>query len=193
MASGRLFMAVLAAGSSRRFGSADKLAAPFRGKRLGEHVCANAPIDRIADGCALVITAKKDHPCLAGWEQAGFEIALNARAERGMGTSVALAATLAQKAQCDALLIALADMPLVPRSHFEALIDSARTPAACWASDTGKARTPPAIFGENHFAKLAQLGEDMGARALLQQAETLACPPEWLEDIDTPEALARLS
>ena len=147
----------------------------------------------LAKGGALVITSQKDHPCRAGWEKAGFQIALNVQAEQGMGTSVALAALLATHAKADALLIALADMPLVPRSHFEALIDGARTPAACFASDTGNARTPPAIFGSNHFAELAQLGEDTGARTLLKKARMVPCPPEWLEDIDTPEALARLS
>mgnify|MGYP000725330541 CR=1 FL=1 len=105
----------------------------------------------------------------------------------------AVAAQMARRAGADALLIALADMPLVPRSHFEALIDSARTPAACFASDKGSARTPPAIFGKRYFAELAQLCEDTGARALLKRAKTVSCPPEWLEDIDTPEALARLS
>ena len=182
-------MAVHAAGSSKRFGKKDKLAQPFRGRLLGEHVCANAPVDRIAQGCALIITANKDHPCRAGWEKAGFQIALNARAEEGMGTSVALA----QKERCDAVLIALADMPLVPRAHFDGLIDSARTRGACWASDTGAARTPPAIFGQSHFAELARLNEDTGARALLKNARAVSCPPQWLEDIDTPEALARLS
>lgn len=186
-------MAVLAAGASQRFGENDKLAASFRGKLLGEHVCDNAPVERLAKGGAFVITSQKDHPCRAGWEKAGFQLVLNAQAEQGMGTSVALAALLATHAKADALLIALADMPLVPRQHFSALIDSARTPSACFASDTGHARTPPAIFGKTHFAELAQLDEDTGARALLKQARTIACPPEWLEDIDTPEALARLS
>lgn len=186
-------MAVLAAGASRRFGDEDKLAARFRGKRLGEHVCGQAPMDRIMSGGAVVITARKDHPCREAWEKAGFQLALNAQADEGMGTSVALAALLAMRAKCDFLLIALADMPLVPRAHFCALVDSARTPGACLASDIGRARTPPAIFGKSHFGELAQLGEDTGARALLKQARTVPCPPQWLIDIDTPQALARYS
>ena len=41
----------------------------------------------------------------------------------------------------------------------------------------------------SHTASLA--GSDVGARALLKDSRTIGCPPEWLIDIDTPEALAR--
>lgn len=191
LAEKRVFMAVLAAGASRRFGDKDKLAASFRGKRLGEHVCENAPMDRIAPGCAVVITSKRDTPCREAWEKAGFQLALNARADRGMGTSVALAAILAMKADCDALLIALADMPLVPARHFNALINAARTANTPVCSSNGETHMPPAIFGKKHLAGLTTLDEDTGARALLKTAKTLECPPEWLIDIDTPQALQR--
>ena len=186
-------MAVLAAGSSRRFGQDDTLAARFRGKRLGEHICDNAPMDRIAPDSAVVIASRTDHPCRGAWEKAGFQIALNARAQWGMGTSVALAALLAHKQDCDALLIALADMPLVPREHLVTLIDACRTASDMVCSTDGKTRTPPAIFGRAHITGLTTLDEDIGARALLKKARTLSCPSEWLVDIDTPEALRRLS
>lgn len=184
-------MAVLAAGASRRFGEADKLAARFRGKRLGEHVCENAPAKLIAPGCAIVIASSADSACRLAWEKAGFQIALNARADRGMGTSVALAAILAGRARCDALLIALADMPLVPRAHFAALIEASRTGSEAVCSTDGNTRLPPAVFGARHLPKLALLDDDIGARALLKDARTLSCPPEWLIDIDTPEALQK--
>lgn len=193
MAKARVFMAVLAAGASRRFGEKDKLAARFRGKRLGEWATAHAPMRLIEDECAIVVASRADHPCRTAWEKAGFKIALNARADRGMGTSVALAAALAMKARCDALLIALADMPLVPKAHFEALINAGRSPTDCVCSSDGERRLPPVIFGAEHFSALSQLDEDVGARTLLKSAKALRCPPEWLEDIDTPEALTRLS
>ncbi|MEM7690108.1 MAG: nucleotidyltransferase family protein [Pseudomonadota bacterium] len=186
-------MAVLAAGSSRRFGDQDKLAQPFRGKRLGERICEAAPMDRLAPGGAVVIASRADHPCRPAWEKAGFEIAVNTRADRGMGTSVALAADLAQQAKSDALLIALADMPMVPISHLTALIDACHASDDNVCSSDGHRRTPPAIFGRDHFSTLAALSEDVGARPLLQRARTIACPPGWLIDIDTPEALRRLS
>lgn len=186
-------MAVLAAGASRRFGETDKLAQRLRGKRLGEHICDQAPMDRIASNGAVVITPAEDHPCRAAWERAGFQLALNARADEGMGTSVALAALLSAHAKADALLIALADMPFVPRAHFEALIDAYRDPGDLIASSCGAVRTPPVIFGRDRINELTRLSGDNGARLLLKDAKTLECPSEWLEDIDTPEALRRLS
>ena len=186
-------MAVLAAGASRRFGENDKLAARFRGKRLGEHICDTAPLNCIAKSCAMVITANKDHACRAAWENAGFQLALNAQADEGMGTSVALAALLATHAKADALLIALGDMPLVPRVHFEALIAACRNSDDLIASKSGATRMPPAVFGRDRITQLTRLTGDSGARAFLKHAQTLDCPPEWLEDIDTPEALRRLS
>jgi len=191
LARGRVFMAVLAAGSSRRFGEDDKLAARFRGKRLGEHICDNAPRELIAPQCAVVIASRADHPCRAAWEKAGFQIALNARAQEGMGTSVALAALLAQKRDCDALLIALADMPLVPQTHLAALIEACRAGSDTVCSTNGTARTVPATFSRRAFAALTTLDEDVGARGLLKGAQALSCPPQWLIDIDTPQALAR--
>ncbi len=184
-------MAVLAAGSSRRFGKADKLTMPFHGKRLGEHVTDNAPLDLIAPGCARVIASRSGHPCEAAWSKAGFTVAINSDAVKGMGTSVALAARLSIKAQCNALLIALADMPLVPRKHFAALISKSLTKGATLCSSDGKARMPPVIFGQDFLPTLVSLNADEGARALLHDAEALACPVEWLIDVDTPEALAR--
>ena len=122
-------------------------------------------------------------------------MAINASAREGMGTSVALAARLAREAECKALLIALADMPLVPVAHFQALARRADEigERAIIVSQIGEARTPPAVFGRAHFSALTDLGGDTGARRILQKGEVVPCPPEWLEDIDTPEALARLS
>ena len=187
-----LAVALLAAGASRRFGDADKLAAPFRGTMLGLFTARAIPREAFAK--ALVIAPGLDHPCTAGWEEAGYAVHANPRAHEGMGTSVALAARLAQAAEVDALLIALADMPLVPSEHYSALARAAGEsgPDAIVVSSDGAARMPPAIFGAEHFGRLTGLEGDMGARAILSQGSILDCPPAWLADIDTPEALAAL-
>ena len=191
MAKHKVFFAVLAAGSSRRFGEEDKLAQPFRGQRLGQHVCRNAPVDWVPGARAFVIASSLDHPCQPAWLDAGFRVAMNPQAAEGMGNSVANAARRAIKMDCNALLIALADMPFVPRQHFEALIEAWSEPDDIICSAAGRLRSPPAIFGRNRIDDLTTLTGDTGARALLKEARTLECPPEWLVDIDTPEALAR--
>lgn len=186
----QLGVALLAAGASRRFGDADKLAQPLGNCLLGEHAAAAIPVDRFAR--AWVITSVPDHPCEPGWVDAGFDPILNPVAATGMGSSAALAAGLAARERLDGLLIALADMPLVPESHFAALVDAVQFQDDMIASAKGRVRMPPALFSSAHFVVLTRLSGDTGARELLAQARTIECSPEWLIDVDTPETLATL-
>ena len=186
----RIGVALLAAGSSRRFGDSDKLAAPFRGTMLGNYTSSALPTGLCAR--AWVIASRQGHPCQAQWRASGFDIAINPGASEGMGTSVALAARLAAHEGLDALLIALADMPLVPVEHYAALIDAVRAPGDIATSATTATRLPPACFGSDHLSALAATTGETGARHLLDLGEVVPCPPEWLVDIDTPEALERI-
>lgn len=196
MAEPRFAVAVLAAGQSVRFGPQDKLAAPLGAALLGEH--AARTLRELGFSRRWVIAGRADHPCAPGWAAAGFAVSVNAEAASGMGTSLALAAQLALAADVDALLVALADMPLVPARHFAALLARAAQlgPGAIVASEAVGQRSPPAVFGRQHFPKLAASSGDSGARHLLREAETIACAPDWLIDIDDPatraEVVARL-
>ncbi|WP_298301189.1 nucleotidyltransferase family protein [uncultured Erythrobacter sp.] len=183
MGSRRLGVALLAAGSSQRFGADDKLAADFQGKMLAEHAALAIPVKEFEH--AWVITRGPTHPCEPSWREQGFAVMINPNAEQGMGTSVSCAARAAVEASLDALLIALADMPLVPHSHFEALMQASTGPSAIAVSAQGDTRMPPAIFGSAHFEALSQSTGDQGAQMLLQQGTLVDCPPEWLKDIDT--------
>ena len=185
----RLGVALLAAGASRRFGEADKLAADFKGRPLGEHAALAIPVEQFER--AWVITSASDHPCEPEWRARRFEPLVNPRASEGMGTSVALAAKVAKEASLDGLMIALADMPLVPPSHFEALIDEWDASEPIVVSARGEARMPPALFSSGQFKDLQQSSGDQGARVLIAQGLVVSCPPEWLKDIDQPEDLER--
>lgn len=185
----RLGVAVLAAGASRRFGAQDKLTATLKGRRLGEIAPLAIPLDEITPAGAWVIASSTDHPCQPAWQNAGFGVIVNSEAGSGMGSSVACAAQLAVKAEWDALLIALADMPFVPSEHFIALIKAARGTRKMVASIAEGAAMPPAIIGRGRLARLADLRGDAGARGMLRQAELIECPPDWLKDIDTPDDL----
>ncbi len=183
----RLGAALLAAGASRRFGDSDKLAASFRGMRLGEHAALAVPKGRFAQ--KWVVTADPVHPCMPLWRERRFVPFVIGRAAEGMGTSAAMAAQLAQQAGLDALMIVLADMPMVPPQHLSALANDLRGPADIVCSAIADTPMPPAIFGREHFGTLAAMSGDRGARDLLAQARVATCPPEWLIDIDTPEML----
>lgn len=186
----RLGVAILAAGQSRRFGETDKLTARLHGRMLGEHV---ARMLRGRDfSMAAVISASDAHPCAPVWRECGFDIVVNPDAQLGIGTSVAMGARLAMEADCDRLLIALADMPMVPESFYSSLIRSCDGSGGIFTSAIGDTRMPPAVFGCDHFPALAKLHGDKGARDLLAEGEAHHCPPEWLVDVDTPETLAAL-
>jgi CTP:molybdopterin cytidylyltransferase MocA len=158
---------------------------------LGSHVPRAIP--RVRFDTAWIISACRRHPCEDGWRDAGYDIAINPDAAQGMGTSVALAARLATEAGLDAVMIALADMPLVPAAHFTALIEAICGTNEVVVSSDGETRLPPAIFGSDHFAMLAGLAGDTGARAILGEGKAIRCPSQSLVDIDTPEALAAFS
>lgn len=183
LAEPRLAVAVLAAGASRRFGETDKLIAPFRGRPLGLHAPDAIPGEIFAH--RWVIVSDPEHVLVPAWADAGFVAVHNPDAARGLGTSVALAAREARAAGCDALLIALADMPMVPREHYAALIAAWDGPLAIIASNAGADRLPPAIFGSAHFERLSHSRGDEGARRWLGEARAIECPHDWLDDIDT--------
>ncbi len=185
-----LMIALLAAGQSQRFGTADKLSADLNGTMLGLH--ASETLAALPADQRIVIASNEEHACAGGWRARGFEIALNPDADQGMGTSVALAAKLAVEAQAETLLIALADMPFVPLEHFRALAAQA-TASTIAASHNGTARTPPAVFGKEHFATLMQVTGHRGAGALLSEAKIISCRPDQLTDIDTLDDLKRLT
>lgn len=182
-------VALLAAGSSTRFGSDDKLCADFHGAPLA--TWASSKLAEVEWAQRWVIASGRDHPCEKIWQQHGFEVTVNSRAKEGQSTSVARAANLAKERGCSHLLIALADMPCVPAKHFRDLIEQgvAIGDDALIVSKSDVRRSPPALFGHRHFAALATLDGDAGARALLRQAAPVTCPDRWLSDVDRPKDL----
>jgi len=187
----RLVVAILAAGSSARFGVHDKLAAQFCGIPLGLHAA------RALSGLEFlhrwVIVRAPDHPCMPGWQSAGFELVVNAEAAAGMGTSIRCAAQHAIRVGTDGLLVCLADMPLVPSMHFSALVQVWKQHGGIVASQDGALVSPPAIFPRDGFEALVGLDGDQGAKFLLRNALCVSTIPGALADVDDPETLKRLS
>ena len=176
--------AVLAAGQSRRFGKNDKLTALLKGKMLGLHVAESLAPFPFAE--KTVITSAIDHPCANSWRALGFEVVVNEKAKDGLGTSVALAAQMAQTTKAEALLICLADMPFIGGTLIRNLVDRFpdTDPDAILASSDGSRTSPPVLFGVNHLDSLADLDGDQGARAFLASADSIVVAPERLKDID---------
>jgi molybdenum cofactor cytidylyltransferase len=88
-----------------------------------------------------------------------------------------------------AVLIALADMPLIPAAHIRALVRQFDGDRIATLADG--AVMPPAIFGAAHFDALSRFDGDRGAAALLKNAPTVPLDPLLAMDVDRPEDLAR--
>ena len=187
-------VAILAAGQSRRFGSQDKLCAQFQGKPLGVHV--GDQIAALGDRFdhRWIIVSDRAHHLADQWGSGGWTLLVNPDARSGMGSSVAVAAGAARETGAKALLICLADMPLIPRSHFAEFAHQMGrfAPDDVLVTSDGNRRMPPAAFGAAHFTQLAKLTGDKGARELLSQGRTVLCSPDHLVDIDDAQTLQRL-
>ena len=183
IAAGRVAAILLAAGRSERFGD-DKLAAPFRGRPLGEHAAAMLAAMPFATHIAVTGPSAVDLAAL------GFDCR-RAPVDAPMSVSLQLGIAAAAQADCDACLIALADMPLVPAAHIAALL--AAHDGVLTATLSGDRRMAPALIARSVFPRIAGLTGDQGARALLREARGVPAPPAWLVDIDTPGDVARTS
>jgi len=183
---------VLAAGSARRFG-ASKLLAGIDGIPLVRHSVRAA--EAACDGRSLLVAGHDwRRVTKAAAPQRGFFV-LNENHAGGMGTSLALGVrTLARRA--DAVVLLLADQPLVTAEHVRVLIarwtgETSHIVASAYSGTAG----PPILFPSGCFADLARLHGDAGAKVLLRDSrftvDTVPCEAATV-DIDTPADLSRI-
>lgn len=177
----RVGLVYLAAGRSQRFGDNDKLAEFWRGKPLARHGA-----DILSDfsfGAHLAVVSKASDLILPPQ----FEPIVNQEPELGLSRSIALGVSSIEQRELDACLIALADMPLVPRTQFNALL-AAFDADSCSIVATGcQGRTQvPAMFAREHFGSLQSLSGDKGARGIMTGAHLVECEPALLADFDQP-------
>jgi molybdenum cofactor cytidylyltransferase len=190
---GPLHIAILAAGGGVRFGG-NKLDFLVAGRPLGRFALDSALALDAARPSIIVGAPPPSFARLAA-EEGVADLVLNAEAHEGLATSVGIAARTAASAGSRALLLMLADMPLVASETLRRLVEAAATdrPAAIRHAD-GNAGIP-ACFTRNHFEALQGLHGDRGAATLLRQAEDVILidvAAAELRDVDTPEDLATL-
>jgi len=183
---------VLAAGTSSRFGQA-KLVKMVRGKPLLQHALLAA--SESCDGqVTLVVGHNADAVRIAG---GGLfdHVVTNDDYKDGIGSSIATGVRTC-RANADAVLILLADQPLISATHLENIITSwSGAENEIVASSFGGIFSPPILFPKNSFDALCELSGDQGARAILSDAAyevtRIDFPPARF-DIDTPGDLERL-
>ena len=178
-------VAVLAAGSGSRFGGG-KLDAMLGGKPVGRWV--TDAVEAAGARKRFLVCSPTPPEFAAGLQ--GWTLVRNDHADRGIGTSLHAAAEAA--AGSARLVIALADMPLVPASHLSALAQ--RDGVVFTRYPNGKPGVP-AAFPRSAFARLLSLPPGKGAAAVAWDGDPamLDCDPAFLSDVDRPDDLKRIA
>jgi molybdenum cofactor cytidylyltransferase len=182
----RVALILLAAGRSERFGDRDKLAEPFLGHPLAQHVVT--ALEGVPFAARIAVCAGTG----IDLARRGYEVVVNDAPAEGQSRSVRLGMAAAIAHDIDAVLIALADMPRVTAAQIWRLLDAARGEDDALASSDGVQPRPPALFGRTHFPVLERLVGDQGARELILKGRHIVTSAAELVDIDTPEDLERL-
>ncbi len=135
------------------------------------------------------------------WQQLHPEIIQSMQctdAAQGMSHSIRSGVEYARNMSAEALMIVLADQPLIEAPYIEQLvIHSLQHPELDYVAATGSdGAAPPIVFAARVWDRLEQLTGDQGARRLLSDPELkgarIALPDYCFWDADTPEALERI-
>jgi len=183
---------VLAAGRAARMGD-NKLLAELAGKPLVRHAaeaaCASAarPV--------VVVTGHDAERVRAAL--AGLDVTFVHNPDHATGMASSLRAGIAAIPDAAGALICLGDMPRVTPAHIGAIIAALDDDGAIVVPTCDRKRGNPVLLGRRHFAEVAALEGDVGARALIERnaaaVRWLALDdPAILLDVDTPAALATI-
>ncbi len=179
---------ILAAGFSNRFGGIKLLAKLDNGltvfEQTHQRVAAAIPDYQ-------VITRPELNESLSPFCD---KLTIFEEAARGMGATLAFGISLAES--WDACLICLADMPLISSNTYKEISTAAAKDKIIVPSHSGKPGNPVA-FGKDFYPELRALTGDAGGRPVLRRygnsVLNLSVSDEAiLQDIDTPDDLARL-
>ena len=181
---------VLAAGAGTRFagaGDVNKLLAPWRGRPMVSWAIEAAVEAGV--GPVWVVQGAVD---LTSLVPEGVVTVWNPRWHEGQATSLQTAVSAAREAHLEAIVVGLADQPLVPASAWRAVAAS-EAPIAIATYD-GKRRNPVRLSAA--VWDLLPTAGDEGARAVSRRrpelVEEVPCEGDPT-DIDTREDLARWS
>lgn len=181
---------LLAAGSSRRFGSDKRLRPLPEGTPM-----ALASARRLAAACSrtIVVIRPNDTALASLLAEEGLETVVCNEAEQGMGHS--LSTGIAASADAAGWLVALADMPYIRPGSYLAVLEALNCGASMARPGVSGQMGHPVGFDARHARQLLALTGDQGGRSVLEAdpAGLVVCPvedPGVLQDVDRAAQLA---
>lgn len=184
---------VLAGGLSSRFGRTNKLLARFQGQEICRY-SADYWHDR-SHLSKFVIVPNGEHELATIFKRKNWTVLPNQKPEVGQSGSLRIGIQAARRVGSNTALICLADMPLVPQSHLDAISNAATSHLAVMSSSKGTL-LPPAAFNEKLYDNLLRLSGDKGAKTIFLECDdrvSIELPRGTEMDIDTPEKLEALN
>jgi len=180
---------ILAAGESSRMKEKVKQLLSWKNTSLLGNALEQAKTS-IATGTYVVLGANADAIKKEIRIDPSIEIQ-NRDWRKGMGSSIAagIKHISSYPEQYDAVLVMLADQPLIDTGFINVLLDSwADNLTSIVATSYPKGVGVPAVFGESLFCELIQLDQNQGAKAIIDKykKDILSIDPQGKEaDIDT--------
>ena len=162
---------ILAAGESKRMHGIKQLL-PWKNTTLLGNAIEQA-IQSKGNAVYVVLGANANRitPTIAHYKVQTIE---NKNWKNGLGNSIAAGVQYIKENQhqFDAILITLADQPLIDAAYYNLLIDAYSQKAAkIIASETNNTPCVPAIFDAAYFEIISQLNQDKGAKDILSAAQ----------------------
>lgn len=180
----KLEILIMAAGTSSRLGQPKQLL------ELKEHAliwhAATQALELSPH--VTVVLGHHNEQCRNVIKDLPLKTVVNANYKEGLGSSIAYGVSTLD--DCNSILIMLCDQPLIPQSHYEALIQTSKeNPELIIASHYQKKSGVPAVFPQQYIPSLLKLQGDKGAKVLLETNiyQYIPLSTNASRDIDTPE------
>ncbi len=185
---------LLAAGQSRRMGSANKMLVDVDGVPMVVHAARAMLNSNVSP--VIVVLGHESEQVENALKEMDLRFVRNPDYTDGLSTSLR-AGLSALPAICDGAVVALGDMPSVRAGDLNILIDEFDPGAGqsiIVPTHAGK-RGNPVLWARRYFEEISSVSGDVGARHLIganadQVHEVSTVNPGVLIDLDTPEAVA---
>lgn len=166
----KIAMVILAAGASKRTNTIKQLL-PWKSTTLLGNAIEQGFQSNV-DSVYVVLGANSEviRESISDYE---IQIIENKNWKRGLGSSIACVVNYFNEnaLNYNALLITLADQPLVNTVYYNLLIEQfSKNKERIITSKTNNKPSVPAIFDASYFEKLSELNQDIGAKSIIKAA-----------------------